>query len=197
MNLRHMIEALCRRVLREKDKLTELDQAVGDGDIGANLERGANSILALLAKVDPNASTRILLVEVAKALNAAGCGTGGTLISIGILAGAARSDSLQDFCEAALAKIQASGKAQPGEKTMVDALLPAVQALRDGRSIEKAAAAARKGSEKTAEMVGTKGRSLYSQTRAQGVADPGAYLVAALFDEAAHLPKESNDEKDH
>lgn len=197
MNLRDTIGALCRRVLRENDKLTDLDQAVGDGDIGANLERGANSILGVLAKVDPAASTPVLLVEAAKALNAAGCGTGGTLISIGILAGAARSGSLQDFCDAALAKIQVSGKAQPGEKTMVDALLPAVQALRNGESLEKAAIAARQGSEKTSEMVGTKGRSLYSQTRAQGIPDPGAYLVAALFDEAAHLPKEPTDEKDH
>ena len=119
------------------------------------------------------------------------------MLSFGIMAGALRGQTLSTFCEAALVRIQASGKAQLGEKTMVDALEPAVQVLRRGGSLEEASKAARQGAENTRDMLGTKGRSLYSQSRAKGIPDPGAYLVAALFDEAVRLQREISDEEDH
>lgn len=197
MNLRQAIRALCKRVLLEKEMLTRLDQAVGDGDFGTNMERGALAILSLLDRLDDQIQEKSLLLEVGKTLNAAGCGTAGTLLSFGAMAGALRGQTLNTFCEAALVRIQASGKAQVGEKTMVDALEPAVQVLRRGGSHEEAAKAAQQGAENTRDMLGTKGRSLYSQSRAKGILDPGAYLVAALFDEAARLNKESSDEKNH
>ena len=197
MDLKLTLQALCRRVLLEKETLTHLDQAVGDGDFGTNMERGALAILSLLDRLDDPIQEKGLLLEVGKALNAAGCGTAGTLLSFGIMAGALRGQTLGTFCEAALARIQASGKAQLGEKTLVDALEPAVRVLREGGTLEQAATAAQQGAESTRDMLGTKGRSLYSQSRAKGIPDPGAYLVAALFDEAARPHKETRDEKDH
>jgi dihydroxyacetone kinase len=194
-NVEAIIQALCNRVLAEKETLTSLDQAVGDGDFGANMERGALAILSLLDRqTGPETSS---LLEIGRALNAAGCGTAGTLLSFGIMAGALRSQTLTAFCETALARIMAAGKAQVGEKTMIDALEPAVKALRDGRTLQEAAQAAQQGAEDTRLMLGTKGRSLYSQTRAKGIADPGAYLIAVLFDEAARLEKDNEDEKNH
>ena len=190
MKLQNVIQALSRRVIRESEELTRLDQAVGDGDFGTNVERGAQAILQTMDQLGDSTSTEQLLMEVAKKLNAAGCGTGGTLISFGIMAGATQSQGLGTFLELARSRIQAAGKAQLGEKTLVDALSPAVEVIKKGGTLEEAAKAAKEGSEKTRYMIGTKGRSLYSQSRAKGVPDPGAHLVAALFDEAVRCQRE-------
>src|SRR3990172_4086297 len=102
MDLRQTLRVLCQRTLREKEALTHLDQAVGDGDFGANMERGALAILSLLDRLGGPPPSGNLFLEVGKALNAAGCGTAGTLVSFGILAGALRGETLGTFCEAAL-----------------------------------------------------------------------------------------------
>ena len=185
-NLEEVIRALCKRVIAEKETLTTLDQTVGDGDFGVNLERGAVAVLAALDRSQIQEPTSQLLSRLAMTLNAAGCGTCGTLISFGMLAGAARSDDLGAFLEAALGKIMQAGRAQLGEKTMIDALQPAVAALNKGGTLEDAAKAAQRGAEATKEMAGAKGRSVYSASRAKGTPDPGAYLIAALMEEAAH-----------
>lgn len=184
MKLQDIIQALCRRVIHESEELTRLDQAIGDGDFGTNAKRGAQAVLRAMDQLGNSITTEKLLFEIGKRLNAAGCGTAGTLISFGIMAGAKRGDELAMFLEAALNRIQGSGKAQLGEKTLVDALAPAVEAIKKGCTLEEAAEAAKEGSEQTRYMMGTKGRSLYSQSRAKGIPDPGAYLVAALFAEA-------------
>jgi dihydroxyacetone kinase-like protein len=192
MNLKPVIQALCSRILSEQEKLTAWDQAVGDGDFGINLERGATSVLSALSKICDSVTADELLMEIGKTLNSAGCGSGGTLISLGIIAGSRRCENISSFLEAVLSKIQAAGKACVGDKTMVDALFPAVEALKRGGTLEEAAIAAREGAERTREMVGKRGRSLYSQARATGVQDPGAYLVAILLGEAAHWQKEQS-----
>lgn len=185
-DVKQVVRALCNRTIKEKDTLTTLDQTVGDGDLGINLERGALAVLAVLDKTPIDESTASLLIRVASTLNAAGCGTFGTLISFGILAGAARSDELGAFLEAALAKVMQAGRAQLGEKTMVDALHPAVIAIGKGGTLNDAAEAARQGADETRQMTGRRGRSLYSGIRSNGIPDPGAYLIAVLVEEAAH-----------
>lgn len=180
-----VVRALCKRAIKEKDTLTTLDQTVGDGDLGINFERGAIAVLAALDNAPIDESTASLLIRMASALNAAGCGTFGTLMSFGILAGAARSDELGPFLEAALAKVMQAGRAQLGEKTMVDAFQPAVIAIGRGGTLNDAARAARQGADATKQMTGRRGRSLYSGNRSNGTPDPGAYLIAALFEEAA------------
>jgi len=185
-NIEQVIRALCKRVIAEKETLTSLDQTVGDGDFGVNLERGAVAVLAALDRPQIQEPTDQLLSRLAMTLNAAGCGTCGTLISFGMLAGAARSDDLATFLEAALGKIMQAGRAQTGEKTMIDALQPAVVALKNGGTLEEAAKAAQRGADATKEMAGAKGRSLYSGSRAKGTPDPGAYLIATLMEEAVH-----------
>jgi len=185
-NLEKIIRALCKRAIAEKETLTTLDQTVGDGDFGVNLERGAVAVLAALDGSQMQEPANQLLSRLAMTLNAAGCGTCGTLISFGMLAGAVRSDDVGAFLETALGKIMQAGRAQPGEKTMIDALQPAVAALKRGGTLEDAARAAQQGADATKEMAGAKGRSLYSASRAKGTPDPGAYLIAALMEEAAH-----------
>jgi dihydroxyacetone kinase len=180
------------RAIRERDELTRLDQAVGDGDLGVNIERGAMAVLFAIDCLEETATTDRLLIEIGKRLNAAGCGSSGTLLSFGILAGARRCGDTVSFLETALAKIQAAGETEPGDKTMVDALFPAVEALRKGGTLEEAAQAAQQGEANTREMLGKKGRALYSSSRSLGTSDPGAHLITILMDEAAHCQRQTN-----
>lgn len=191
MQLRQVIQALCERTIRERDEFTRLDQEVGDGDFGVNIERGAIAVRSAVENVDESASTERLLLEIGKKLNAAGCGSSGTLLSFGILAGATCHNSVTAFLEAALSKIQAAGRTQKGDKTMVDALAPVVEVLKNGGNLEEAANAARRGKEETRQMLGRKGRALYSQSRAFGVPDPGAHLITVLMEELVRCQNES------
>jgi len=183
-HVQKIIRSLCERAITERETLTALDQIIGDGDFGVNIERGAVAILAALGELEAPEPTDQLLASLGMTLNGAGCGTCGTLISFGMIAGAARCDDAGAFLEAALARIIQAGHARPGDKTMIDALKPAVAVFQSGGNLECAARAAWQGAEATKDMVGAKGRSLYSGSRAKGIPDPGAYLVAALMDEA-------------
>jgi triose/dihydroxyacetone kinase / FAD-AMP lyase (cyclizing) len=185
LNLRQVIQALCDRAIAERDEFTRLDQEVGDGDFGVNIERGAIAVRATIHDAEESVETSRLLTAIGRKLNAAGCGTSGTLLSFAILAGAKQCQSLTSFLQAALVKIQTAGETTVGDKTMVDALFPAVQVLTQGGSLEEAAAAAREGELQTCQMLGKRGRAFYSQSRALGVPDPGAHLIAVLFSEAA------------
>ena len=200
MELRNLVHMLCDRVIKEKDHLTHFDQATGDGDFGVNMERGCQAIIGCLDKAQRSEDGEDILRLVGKTLNAAGCGTGGTLISAGILAGASHIGDLKGFLEAALERIRLAGKANPGQKTLVDALSPAVDALKRGAELEEVVRAAKTGAEATQSMEGTLGRALYSQSRGRGIADPGAWLVGVLFDEGLHWQrsqKGSEIEKNH
>jgi dihydroxyacetone kinase len=185
LNLRQVIQALCDRAIAERDEFTRLDQEVGDGDFGVNIERGAIAVRSTIHDAEESVETSKLLTAIGRKLNAAGCGTSGTLLSFAILAGAKQCQNRTSFLQAALVKIQTAGETKIGDKTMVDALFPAVEVLTQGGSLEEAAAAAREGELQTCQMLGKRGRAFYSQSRALGVPDPGAHLIAVLFSEAA------------
>ena len=169
--------------------LTDLDSAIGDADHGINMDRGFSAVrdkFPTMATMD--ISTR--LRTVGSTLVSTVGGAGGPLYGTAYLRAAGVATGKQELSsadvvamlEAFLGGIVARGKAQPGEKTMVDALTPALasarQALDEGATLAqitgRAAAAAEGGAQATIPMLATKGRASYLGERSIGHQDPGA-----------------------
>lgn len=178
------IAAIAQALIGAEDRLNALDAKVGDGDAGTTFAGAARAVLAdldRLPQADPAALCRALAERIGRAVG----GSSGVLGSIFFAAAAA---ALADGAAwpAALgqgvARIQGYGGAKPGDRTLLDALVPAVEALKtDG--LDAAAAAARVGAEATATMDrAAAGRSSYlAAGDLAGVQDPGAVGVAAAF----------------
>jgi dihydroxyacetone kinase len=172
--------------------LTELDSVVGDGDIGISLARGARAIEDSLGTLDLDRPA-IALQQISAILRRALGGTSGPLYAVFVLrAGVALSgaenlsaaSSWAHAFQAGCDGIVNLGNASLGDRTMLDALLPAALALHacadEHEAVEvakKADAAASKGAEETRNMMPLKGRSSYLGQRALGHVDPGAYAV--------------------
>jgi phosphoenolpyruvate---glycerone phosphotransferase subunit DhaL len=197
--VRAWIEQITSDVEEHKDHLTHLDSAIGDADHGINLVRGFVAVAADLAdtaETEPP-SPGELLTKVGNTLVSKVGGASGPLYgtafrragkSLGAAADVA-PDALGAALQAALDGVQSLGAASEGDKTMVDALAPAVrayqQALAAGASIagaaEAAAAAAHQGAEATIPMQALKGRASYLGPRSVGHQDPGATSTALML----------------
>lgn len=195
----HFLTAAAELIYAHRDELTALDAAIGDADHGANLDRGFAAVLARLPTVADKDIGTVLKTTGMTIVSTVGGASGPLYGTAFVRAGMALADrhemSAEDVVlalEAALDGIVARGKAQPGEKTMVDALMPAVEALRtalaDGRSLaqslQAAAMAAEAGARATIPMLAMKGRASYLGERSIGHQDPGAtstaYILRAL-----------------
>ncbi|HZY28830.1 MAG TPA: dihydroxyacetone kinase subunit DhaL [Jiangellaceae bacterium] len=184
-----------------KAQLTQLDAAIGDADHGTNMDRGMTAVLAVLDDGDPPASAAALFKQVGMTLVSTVGGASGPLYGTFFLrfATAAGEDSELDpkgfaaALRAGLDGIVARGKAEAGDKTMYDALAPAVAALDDalegGEDLDAALRAARDaaeaGRDATIPMLARKGRASYLGERSVGHQDPGATSVALLVRTAA------------
>lgn len=187
-------------VTARREELCDLDRAIGDGDHGDNLVRGFSATLERLADTTRGRETvgDVLVTAATTVMSTVG-GAAGPLYGTAFLRAAKVSGApvLDPFgvvalVEAMLEGVATRGRAEPGEKTMVDALAPAAHAA--GRSadlggdvlavLEAAAGAARDGAEATRDLVATKGRASYLVERSRGHLDPGA-VSAALVLEAA------------
>ncbi|GGX73236.1 DAK2 domain-containing protein [Streptomyces minutiscleroticus] len=166
------------------DALTALDQLSGDGDFGDNLREGLDGVEAGL---DARPGEAPFAVAAGVFLDEVG-GTSGPLI--GLLfqevgrALAAHGDGREGWAAGVregLAAIQRVGEAEPGDRTMVDALAPARDALDGGAGFADAARAALAGARATADIRARRGRASYVGERALGAPDPGATGVALLF----------------
>ncbi|MBS7706180.1 dihydroxyacetone kinase subunit DhaL [Chelatococcus asaccharovorans] len=182
------IRAACEALIAAEDALTAMDQKVGDGDIGRSLAQGAEQILKSMegfAKRSPKA----VLMAISEIVRRSVGGTSGPLYAAFAL-GAANALT-DDFCaseqlsaafENGVRSVSALGGAQEGDRTMVDALVPAVRAIRAASSapagLLAAAVAARRGAAATAHMAPRRGRSSYLGARVLGHVDPGAEAVA-------------------
>ena len=192
------------RLHEQAPALTALDQAIGDGDHGTNMDRGFTAIVAMIAAGPAEGETE--LVQAAARLRSSGRtlistvgGAAGPLYGTALLrassAVAAAPDGTRtatimlDALEAAIGGIQGLGKSAPGEKTMLDALAPALSAGRAaeasgqepeaiGRAVADAADA---GAASTIPMLATKGRASYLGERSIGHQDPGATSSALLL----------------
>jgi dihydroxyacetone kinase phosphoprotein-dependent L subunit len=192
MDTRRWIERFAELVAADADRLTRLDAAIGDGDHGANLNRG---LRAAVETVEPGMPPGKVLMTAGRALvsktgGASGPLYGGALRRAGkALGDAADVDAaaLGTALRAALDAIQELGKAVEGDKTMVDALAPAVAAYEaaagDGTAAAARAAldAAEKGAEATVPLQARKGRASYLGPRSVGHLDPGAASTVLLF----------------
>jgi phosphoenolpyruvate---glycerone phosphotransferase subunit DhaL len=178
----------------EADHLTQLDSAIGDGDHGVNMTRGMRAVLAALADADePAAGKRLILAGktlVSTVGGASGPLWGSALRRAGRAVGDGELDgpALAGALEAALGAVQELGAAEPGDKTMVDALGPAVAALRErldagdalADALAAAADAADEGARATTPMQARKGRASYLGERSVGHQDPGATSTALI-----------------
>jgi len=193
----------CGRVIAEnKDYLTQLDSAIGDADHGANMDRGFRAALAKLPGVaDKDIGT--LFKSVGMTLVQTVGGAGGPLYGTFFMqAGTPTANKMEltvgDWAaalEAALNGVVARGKAQLGDKTMVDAITPAVNALKqavaDGTDqnecLRRSASAAEQGMKDTIPLVARKGRASYLGERSAGHQDPGATSSYLLLKAAADM----------
>ncbi len=180
----HVVTSICQHLIGLEAELNRLDAKAGDGDTGSTVATGARSVLSLAATL-PFADRAALFAVIGETLSTAMGGSSGVLLSIFFTAaGKASGDgaALPAALLAGLDRMTFYGGAHPGDRTMVDALSPALQALASG-GVRAAADAARKGAEATKAMRKAKaGRSAYiGESDLNGVMDPGAHAVAEVF----------------
>ncbi|MEV5355374.1 dihydroxyacetone kinase subunit DhaL [Streptomyces sp. NPDC052693] len=190
---RRWMTATAALVDREAERLTALDSPIGDADHGSNLQRGFQAVKDALDKEAPGTPGGVLTLAGRRLISTVGGASGplyGTLLR---RAGKALGDeaevSAEQLTEALRTGVDAVrtlGGAAPGDKTMIDALVPAVDAL--GESFAAARAAAEEGAVATTPLQARKGRASYLSERSIGHQDPGAtssaLLIAALAEAA-------------
>ena len=195
------IRAFAADIEANKEYLTQLDAAIGDGDHGINMQRGMS---AVLVKVDAAAGEQdvgALLKTVGMTLVSTVGGAGGPLYgTLFLQMGTATSgkaelgpDDWAAALDAAIGGVQARGKAEPGDKTMIDALVPGRDAFKaaiaEGATfadaLRRSAGAAERGMQDTIPLVAKKGRASYLGERSAGHQDPGATSSHLLLKTAA------------
>ena len=199
------IELAAADVAEQRDYLVDLDRAIGDGDHGENMDRGFKAAVEALGQAQP-ASVAEVLKTVAKTLMSTVGGAAGPLYGTAFLrASKAAGDGELDgagvaaVIAGALEGIQARGKATTGEKTMVDAWTPALEAARAAAEsgsdpaavLEAAATAAEAGAAATEPMRATKGRASYLGERSIGHLDPGAVSTSLILRAAVRAAGEA------
>lgn len=192
---RRWIELAAADIAEQRDYLVDLDRAIGDGDHGENMDRGFKAAVEALEQAQPGSVAEVLKT-VAKTLMSTVGGAAGPLYGTAFLrASKAAGDGDLDgagvaaVIAGALDGIQARGKATTGEKTMVDAWTPALEAARaaaDSGSdpaavLEAAATAAEAGAAATEPLRATKGRASYLGERSIGHLDPGAVSTSLIL----------------
>ena len=198
-----VLDAWVRRfaalVSENRDHLTELDAAIGDADHGSNLDRGMKAAVAALDELGPTAAgplfSKVGMTLVSTVGGASGPLFGTLFLRMGTSLGdtdSADAGQIAAALRAGLDGVEARGKAQPGDKTMYDALAPAVDALdkavAEGADLAdglgRASDAAAEGRDATTPMLARKGRASYLGERSVGHQDPGATSVALLLQAA-------------
>jgi dihydroxyacetone kinase-like protein len=194
------VRTFAKVVSENREYLTGLDSAIGDADHGINMDRGMSAALAKLDSV-PEGDVGNLFKTVGMTLVSTVGGAGGPLygtlfMQMGMALAGKPELSSQDWSEAltkGLEGVVMRGKAEPGDKTMVDALTPARDALREaleegasfGDALRRSAAAAEEGMKGTIPLVARKGRASYLGERSAGHQDPGATSSFLLLKTAA------------
>ncbi|MGI5192241.1 dihydroxyacetone kinase subunit DhaL [Streptomyces sp. CA-288835] len=190
---RRWMTATAASVDREAARLTALDSPIGDADHGSNLQRGFTAVTATLEKEAPGTPGAVLMLSGRQLISTVGGASGplyGTLLrrtgkALGDAAEVSE-EQLTDALRTGVDAVMQLGGAAPGDKTMIDALVPAVKAL--GESFAAARAAAEEGALATTPLQARKGRASYLGERSIGHQDPGATssaLLIAALEEAA------------
>jgi phosphoenolpyruvate---glycerone phosphotransferase subunit DhaL len=179
-----------------REELVKLDTAIGDGDHGTNMDRGMRKALEKLEQdelPDPGAVLKATAMALVSSVGGAAGPLYGTLfLQMGTAMAGQEDVDLAGYAEAwrkGLEGVQMRGKAEPGDKTMVDALIPAVEALESAQDLDsglqEAADAAQGGMKATIPLVARKGRASYLGERSKDHQDPGATSTYYLYKSAA------------
>ena len=195
-----VLQAMSRRMAAEKDFLTQLDNEIADGDHGINMARGFAAVEKKLPEL-AGKDVGTILKTVGMTLVSAVGGSAGPLYGTAFLksgmAMAGKTEiSLDDFLaclKVAIEGVQQRGRAVRGEKTMLDAMIPALEAMTAARTsgggakavLDAGIVAAREGVEYTKTIAATKGRASYIGARSIGHQDPGATSFAFLLESVA------------
>lgn len=197
-----LMEAISNKLIANEKTLTDLDSAIGDGDCGNSIRKGFQAVLDKLPSLKDQ-STGGILKQIGMVFTSTIGGVSGAIyatafLRAGIKAGDRETLTLREIYEimqVALDGVKERGEGtKVGDKTMVDALEPAVAAFGEAACndtgnaanlLEKALEAARKGSDLTIDLVAKKGRASYLGERSKGHRDAGSVVICLMF-EAAH-----------
>lgn len=184
-----ILKAMAERIEAEKEYLTELDNEIADGDHGVNMAKGFNAVVAKISTMEGKDIGSLLKTTGMTLVSTVG-GSAGPLYGTAFMkAGAALKDKMEidgndlvAALEAAIGGIKMRGKATVGEKTMLDAICPAYDAIKEAveagddikAALTKGVEAAKAGVEYTKTIKATKGRASYIGERSIGHQDPGA-----------------------
>ncbi|HEX5848129.1 MAG TPA: dihydroxyacetone kinase subunit DhaL [Rubrobacter sp.] len=196
---RAVVEEMASVMEENRRLLTRLDSEIGDGDHGNNMNRGFKAALERLDTADPSTPADVLkavsMALISKVGGAAGPLYGTAFLRASTALGDREEISAEDAAEvieAALGGIKQRGKAEVGDKTIVDALQPAAEAAKEAAGegyvvgvFRAAATAAEEGAEATVPLRARKGRASYLGARSEGHQDPGATSTYLLLDAAA------------
>jgi phosphoenolpyruvate---glycerone phosphotransferase subunit DhaL len=185
-----------QEMAEHREELVKLDTAIGDGDHGTNMDRGMRKALEKLGQdelPDPGAVLKATAMALVSSVGGAAGPLYGTLfLQMGTAMAGEEDVDLKAYAGAwrkGLEGVQMRGKAEPGDKTMVDALIPAVEALESAQDLDsglqEAAEAAQGGMQATIPLVARKGRASYLGERSKDHQDPGATSTYYLYKSAA------------
>ena len=195
LKLTGVFASISRLMIENRDYLVELDQQNGDGDLGISMAAGFKAVSDYLNAAEEKDLGK-LFMKSSGILNEAAPSSLGTILSIGLMGMAkalkgkeqAGIAEIAAAMEAGLAAIMEKAKSKPGEKTILDALCPAVQVLKnagslpDGEIWAKAAQAAAAGSESTRAMKPVHGRAVYYGEKSVGMLDGGSVAGRLIFE---------------
>lgn len=204
-----IIEAICKNLINAEQTLTELDSLIGDGDCGIGVRKGFEAVQKIIPELR-NLDVQDILKKVGFTLAYTIGGTSGAMLGTGFIElGKGLKEktepNIYDWVEAlklALDRIKKrGGNTKIGDKTMIDALEPAVNSIVNSIDtnkeinlvdlFEKALLAAKEGSENTVNLVAKKGRASYLGERSLGVKDPGSVIICIIFESAYNYLKEN------
>ncbi|KAI5456694.1 dihydroxyacetone kinase [Mariannaea sp. PMI_226] len=198
------VTAACQSLLAAELSITQSDRLVGDGDCGTTLSRGAKAVLKSLSAspATPSTGASAAVMRIALALEGSMDGTSGALYELFVTALAAALQTMPEeaatletwanAAEVALTRLKAMSPARVGDRTLMDALIPYVEALANG-DMNQAVEAARKGCESTRGMEASLGRAVYvAADNWDKVADPGAKGIVAIVEGLAQGVKEAS-----
>jgi phosphoenolpyruvate---glycerone phosphotransferase subunit DhaL len=183
--LRILLDRALELVAKNEDELRDLDSAIGDGDLGITVSRGAQAARLSMAALPPGSTPSEVIRTLATAIASANPSSFAALVATGLLAasrsisesGSLTASDVVTMAQQAVPAIAKRGKAEIGDKTVLDALVPSIAALEASTSdgaLAAMIAAARKGIDDTAQSVSRKGRAAWQGERTIGHLDPGA-----------------------
>ncbi|WBL22781.1 dihydroxyacetone kinase subunit DhaK [Zunongwangia sp. HRR-M8] len=186
-----VVQEISEHLIEMEKEMNDLDEKVGDGDAGSTFA-GAGKKFKSISDELPYASLPELFTTIGRVLARETGGSSGVLLSMLFTKAGSSLEDDDNVGKAllnGLDKMKSYGGAEKGDRTMIDAMQPAFEALSEGKSIDEAAKAARKGADETANITNTKsGRSSYlSESSLEGIPDPGAEMIARVFEKLVDI----------